>query len=103
MVRQQFTCNLLGDVFYTPFEIINLYLSLTIQSIVLDPKKNDGKRIDIKFNCMSSDSVSLISHGEKLNIGDYSMATFFLEGRYSNSDKNPYEPISVLKKSPEPV
>ena len=52
---------------------------------------------------MSSDSVSLISHGEKLNIGDYSMATFFLEGRYSNSDKNPYEPISVLKKSPEPV
>jgi hypothetical protein len=54
VIRQDFVCNLAGDVFYTPFEIINLYLTVTIQSVVLDPKENNGKRIDLKFNCMTS-------------------------------------------------
>lgn len=62
VIRQDFVCNLAGDVFYTPFEIINLYLTVTIQSIVLEPKENDGKRIDIKFNCMTSQEVVLLSH-----------------------------------------
>jgi hypothetical protein len=38
VIRQDFVCNLAGDVFYTPFEIINLYLTVTIQSVVLEPK-----------------------------------------------------------------
>lgn len=64
VVRQNFTCNLVGDVFFTPFEVINLYISITIQSVVLNPKDNDGKQIDIKFNCMKSDDMTvMISHG----------------------------------------
>lgn len=62
VIRQDFVCNLEGDVFYTPFEIINLYLTVTIQSVVLDPKENNGRRIDIKFNCMNTTEVVLLSH-----------------------------------------
>lgn len=98
VIRQDFTCNLVGDVFYTPFEVINLYLTITIQSIPLDPKQNDGRRIDIKFNCMQSDDVSLISHGEKVNLGNYNLASYFLSAKYSNSDKNPYKAISIWNK-----
>lgn len=36
---------------------------MTVQSVVLDPKNNDGKRIDIKFNCMNSEKVTVIDHG----------------------------------------
>ena len=32
--------------------------------MVLDPKLNDGKRIDIKFNCMTSKEVILLTHSE---------------------------------------
>lgn len=62
VIRQDFVCNLVGDVFYTPFEIINLYLTVTIQTVVLDPKENNGKRIDIKFNCMTSKEVVMLAH-----------------------------------------
>lgn len=98
MIRQDFMCNLVGDVFYTPFEVINLYLTITIQSIPLDPKLNNGRRIDIKFNCMQSDEVSLINHGEKVHLGNYNLANYFLSAKYTNNDKIPYKPISVWNK-----
>jgi len=31
------------------------------------------------------------------------MATHYLEGRYSNSDKNPFEQISVIKDESEQI
>ena len=37
VIRTEFDCHLRGDVFYTPFEILNLYLSITIQTVILDP------------------------------------------------------------------
>lgn len=95
VVRQDFTCNLVGDVFYTPFEVINLYLTITIQTIPLDPKNNNGRRVDIKFNCMKCSDVMLISHGEKVNLGNYNLANHFLDAKFTNSDKNPYKSISV--------
>ena len=90
MVRKDFVCSLKGDVFYTPFEIINLYLTITIQTVVLDGKNNNGKRIDVKFNCMNSDDVSLISYGDKCSLGNYELAKHFLAAKYSNSEKTPF-------------
>mgnify|MGYP000191599508 CR=1 FL=1 len=87
---------MIGDVFYTPFEVINLYLTITIQTIPLDPKDNGGKKIDIKFNCMGNDNALPISHGDKISIGLYSLATYFMAAKYTNKDKNPYNTISVL-------
>jgi hypothetical protein len=63
VVRTDFDCHLKGDVFLTPFEIVNLCMSMTVQSVVLDPKSNEGRRIDIKFNCMNSDKVTVIDYG----------------------------------------
>lgn len=96
VVRQDFNCTLVGDVFYTPFEILNLYLTITVQSVVLDPKENDGQRIDIKFNSMRSDEVMLISHSENCAFGNYTLAKYFFDSKYKNSEKNPFPPISVL-------
>jgi hypothetical protein len=67
-------CNLEGDVFYTPFEIINLYLTVTIHSVFLDPKENDGRRIDIKFNCMTSKDSLRLSYSENCKLGNYDLA-----------------------------
>jgi hypothetical protein len=66
VVRKDFSCNLEGDVFCTPFEIINLYFTITIHSVVLEPKEEKKPKpkpkgleekvgnIIIKFNCMTS-------------------------------------------------
>jgi hypothetical protein len=89
-------------VFLTPFEVINLYLTITFQTVTLDPKDNNGSKIDIKFNCMNSEKAVLITHGEKTSLGLYSMATHFLGVKFTNKDKNPYKPISVFNtKKPE--
>lgn len=37
-VRQEFNCYVKGDVFFTPFEIIYLYLTITIQTVHLNTK-----------------------------------------------------------------
>lgn len=60
VVRTEFDCHLKGDVLFTPFEILNLHLAITVQTVVLNPKDNEGKRISIKFNCMGSDKVTTI-------------------------------------------
>ena len=93
VVRQDFKCILDGDVFYTPFEFISLYLTITIQSLPLDPRHNNGRRVDIKFNCMTSREVMLISHSEKVNLGHYSLARHYLDAKYTNSIEIPFGPI----------
>jgi hypothetical protein len=74
VIRQDFVCNLEGDVFYTPFEIINLYLTVTIHSVILDPNENDGRDIIIKFNCMTSKDALLLSYSEDCKLGNYDLA-----------------------------
>jgi len=97
VVRKELDCVLEGDVFYTPFEIFNLYLSITVQTIVLDPKKNEGKNIHIKFNCMKTDKVSTIDTGSSLDFGTYTLANYFLDSDCSNSANHRYIPISVMR------
>ena len=93
MVRQDFKCVLDGDVFYTPFEFINLYLTVTVQSLSLDPRHNNGRRVDIKFNCMTCDEIRLISHGDKVGTNNYNLAKRYLATKYTNNVTIPFERI----------
>lgn len=45
---------------------------------------------------MNSRYVKLIAHGQKVHLGNYSLANHFLAAKYSNSDKVPYREISML-------
>ena len=96
VIRTEFDCNLKGDVFLTPFEIFNLFLSITVQTVVLDPKLNNGKTIHIKFNCMNSEKVEIIDSASALDYGSYTLASHFLDSDVTNSAKNRFKKIDVL-------
>jgi len=97
-IRQEFTCYVKGDVFFTPFEIIYLYLTITIQTVHLNASEKDGKKIDIKFNCMTHKDAQLISRGEKTHHGLFTLANNFLDCRYTCIDKNPFKNIELFTK-----
>jgi hypothetical protein len=88
-VRQNFRANLRGKVFLTPFETLDICLSVIIQTVHL-PKGSRPCRVSFKFNCMRSSEVDLIGHGEDLTFGYYHMACYHLEARYSNTRKFPF-------------
>ena len=96
VVRTEFDCNLTGDVFLTPFEIFNLHLTITVNTIVLEPKHNNGRNVHIKFNCMSSDLVSTIDSAPNLEYGTYALASYFLDSDYTNASNHRFNHISVL-------
>ena len=95
VIRTEFSCNLSGDVLFTPFEIFNLYLSITIQTIVLDPKKNNGRNVHIKFNCMNSDRVSIIDANDCIDYGSYTLASYFLDADMTNQANHRFWHIQV--------
>ena len=95
VVRTQFDCHLTGDVVYTPFEILNLTLSVTVQSVILNPKLNNGKKILVKFNCMSSNFVTTIDSFD-CTFGTYNLADYFLDSDYTNKALDRFSPISVM-------
>ena len=88
---------MIGDVFFTPFEIVNLYLTITIQTIHLEPAEKGGKKVDIKFNCMTHKDAMLINHGEKCSHGLYSLANNFIGMKFTNVDVNPFKKISFFE------
>ena len=95
VIRTEFSCKLSGDVLFTPFEVFNLYLSTTVQTIVLDPRQNNGKNIHIKFNCMNSERVSLIDAAQNLDYGSYTLAGYYLDGDMTNSANHRFCHIQV--------
>lgn len=88
VIRTEFDCVLDGDVFFTPFEIFNLYLSITVQSILLNPNLNEGKNIQIKFNCMNSDQVDIVKASDSLEYGSYTLANYFLDSDVTDTSKH---------------
>jgi hypothetical protein len=52
-VRQNFRANLRGNVFLTPFETLDICLSVIIQTVHL-PKGSHPHKVSFKFNCMHS-------------------------------------------------
>ena len=59
---------------------------------------NNGERIDIKFNCMSSEFVNEISHSDNCRLGNYVLARKFIDSAYKNSEKHPFKDISFINK-----
>lgn len=96
VIRQRFGTHLKGNVFLTPFETLDMYMSVTVQSIHLPPRNRQGPKIRIKFNCMDSSEVDVLGHGEDLSFGNYRIASYFMEARYTQSRKNPFKPIAYI-------
>jgi hypothetical protein len=78
VIRKSFTCELVGEVFYTPFEILNLFLTIKVLPVVLDPNQNDDRKINIKFNCMDTNKFIVLDHTNKTTFGSYEIAVGLL-------------------------
>lgn len=68
-------------------------LTVTVQSLSLDPRNNNGRQVDIKFNCMTCDEIRLISHGDKIGTNNYNLAKRYLATKYTNNVTIPFERI----------
>lgn len=78
-VRKLFHLRIESDVFWSPFEIINLVLSITVQPIT--DKEHGG----IKINLMDNDSTFLkLSYTEEGTFGNYDLAENKMKAHYSN-------------------
>jgi hypothetical protein len=86
-VRQNFRANLKGNVFLTPFEMLDIYLSVIVQTV---HTRRAGPKTSFKFNCMDSSEVDVLSHGDSLSFGYYRIATHYLDAKYSNSRTYPF-------------
>lgn len=87
-----------GDVFLTPFETLDLYLSVTVQTVHLG-RKNRSHKINIKFNCMDSTEIDVLGHGEELSFGYYRIASNHMEWRCTKNRKYPFKPIAYIGKN----
>lgn len=109
VVRKEFISELEGDVFLSPFELLHLYLSFTIQPVkcsmrdLFAGKENDSKviklknylsqftkgnkavtKVQFKFNLLYSIDETVIDYGDNCDLGDYDIAPYFLTARFSN-------------------
>lgn len=70
-----------SEVFWSPFEIINLILSITLNSIDV---KSGGKKYIVRFNLMDCESNFLkLSYSEEGSFGNYDLAESLLKAEYS--------------------
>lgn len=72
-------------------------MGITVQTVILDPKLNEGKRINIKFNCMDSDKVTTIDATTDMEFGTYCLADYYLDADYSNCANHRFAPVSILE------
>lgn len=54
IIRQAFRTKLDGNVFLTPFDTLNMDLSVIVQTVHV---KHNGAKYHIKFNCMDNEEV----------------------------------------------
>jgi hypothetical protein len=73
-----------------------MYISIAAQTVHLPQREKGGRQVNVKFNCMNTTEVDVLSHGEELSFGYYRIASYFLQAKYSCSRKNPFKPISYL-------
>jgi hypothetical protein len=72
-----------AEVFWSPFEIINLILSITLNSIDV---KEGNKKYVIRLNLMDCESNFLkLSYSEEGSFGNYDLAESRLKAEYSNA------------------
>ncbi len=73
-----------------------MYFALTIQSVHLILPDESKSKICFKFNCMTSNEVDVVGHGEEISFGYYSIAVNYMEAKYTNIRKNPFKPITFF-------
>jgi len=93
-IREILQTDLQGDIFLTPFEILDLILSVTLNSLEvhLDPSfsgtnresKEDEIDYIVRFNCMRCPEKVTITYLEDCRFGVYDLAEKLLETYPSN-------------------
>jgi hypothetical protein len=98
VIRTEFQCSLDGNVFCTPFELFDLFLSITVQTVVLEDESTTTKSepIRLRFNCMKSNEFRTIHTDSTCDYGTYSLAPYFLNSDVSNCPNHRFLPISML-------
>ena len=81
-IRKLFSTRISSDVFWYPFEIANLILSITVQSVTVKTRKHN---CTVKFNLMDHPDTDLkISYSESGTFGNYDLAEALVSAEYSN-------------------
>ena len=81
-IRKQFKCKIDSDIFWTPFEIVNVILSVTLHSI---SGNMNGRKYTVKFNTMDCDDDALkISFTHDGSFGQHDLAEKLTLIDYSN-------------------
>ena len=88
-VRKIFKTKIDCDVFWSPFEMVNLVLSITIQSVPFKiANKETGKKVlsgEMKFNLMDHENNYLkASYSEEGRFGNYDLAEALVTAEFSN-------------------
>jgi len=77
-VRKLFHLRIDSDVFWSPFEIINLILSITVQPVVTT-------KGTVKVNLLDhSDNFLKLSYTEEGTFGNYDLAESLMRTKYTN-------------------
>ena len=71
-----------------------MYLAVTIQSVRLVFPGEGKPNVCFKFNCMTTTEVDVLGHGEEISFGYYRIAIYYMDTKYLNTRKNPFQPIS---------
>ena len=88
-VRKIFKTRIDSDVFWSPFEMVNLVSSITLQSVTFKiADKETGKKVlsgEMKFNLMDHQSRYLkASYSEEGRFGNYDLAEALMNAEFSN-------------------
>lgn len=89
MVRRFFDCQLEGELKYSPFELINLYLCLTFQPVHI-PEDENQEKVTIRFNCMDTQDYMKVNHSEDCTFGNYDLSEKLIDAKYTNDAIIPF-------------
>ena len=94
-IRKAFQCRMDPHIFWTPFEILNMILTVNLRPITGEAQ---GKRFALKFNFMDHPHLDLkISYTEDGTFGQHDLAESLLAVEYSNKRIPAYE-VNELEK-----
>jgi hypothetical protein len=76
IIRDVFPVQIYDDVFLSPFEILNLVLTVTVNSIFTPPdcSPEEGYKCQVSFNCMRNPEKISISYVSECRLGVYDLA-----------------------------
>lgn len=87
-LRQNFIAKLNGNVFLTPFHILNMDLLVISQTVHL---KIGNTQYHVKFNHLDNAATRRIKHSNYFSFGYYCISPVGFQTRDTNTRENPYE------------